>query len=119
MTFVQVAKPNLAERWLILIAQTVFWNLYFVMYVFVPRTCHRLVGYFEEETIISDSAYLDQVLANPELNIAAPQIAIDYWHLAADAGLADVIIAVRYDEQDHGEVNHGFAEDYDLERQRS
>lgn len=119
MTFVQVAKPNLVERWLILIAQTVFWNLYFVIYVFVPRTCHRLDGYFEEETIISDSAYLDQVLANPELNIAAPQILIDYWHLAADARLADVIIAVRHDEQDHGEVNHGFAEDYDLERQRS
>jgi len=119
MTFVQVAKPNLAERWLILIAQAVFWNFYFVMYVFVPRTCHRLVGYFEEEAVISYSAYLDQVLANPQLNIAAPQIAIDYWHLAVDARLADVIIAVRHDEQGHSEVNHGFADDYDLERQHS
>jgi ubiquinol oxidase len=116
MTFVQVAKPNLAERWLILIAQAIFWNLYFVMYVFAPRTCHRLVGYFEEEAVISYTAYLDQVEANPELNIAAPQIAIDYWHLAADARLADVIIAVRHDEQGHSEVNHGFAEAYDLER---
>jgi ubiquinol oxidase len=113
MTFVQVAKPNLLERCLILIAQAVFWNIYFVMYVFVPRTCHRLVGYFEEEAVISYTAYLNQVEANLELNIPAPKIAIDYWQLPKDARLIDVIKAVRQDEQGHSDVNHAFADSYD------
>jgi len=79
----------------------------------VPRTCHRLVGYFEEEAVISYTAYLKQVEANPDLNIFAPKIAIDYWHLPMDARLVDVIKAVRQDEQGHSEVNHVFADSYD------
>lgn len=114
MTFIKVAQPNIFERLLILIVQAVFWNLYFVMYVFAPRTCHRLVGYFEEEAVISYTAYLEQVEANPELNIAAPKIALDYWNLPADSKLVDVIKAVRNDEQAHADLNHAFANDYDL-----
>ena len=113
MTFIKVAQPNIFERLLILVVQAVFWNLYFVMYVFAPRTCHRLVGYFEEEAVISYTAYLEQVEANPELNIAAPQIALDYWGLPVDSKLVDVIKAVRNDEQGHADVNHAFANDYD------
>jgi ubiquinol oxidase len=113
MTFIKVAQPNVFERLLILVVQAVFWNLYFVMYVFAPRTCHRLVGYFEEEAVISYTAYLAQVEANPELNIAAPQIALDYWGLPVDSKLVDVIKAVRNDEQGHADVNHAFANDYD------
>lgn len=113
MTFIKVAQPNIFERLLILIVQAVFWNLYFVMYVFAPRTCHRIVGYFEEEAVISYTAYLEQVEANPELNIAAPKIALDYWNLPADSKLVDVIKAVRNDEQGHADVNHAFANDYD------
>ena len=113
MTFIEVAKPSFFERALILFAQAIFWNVYFVMYVFAPRTCHRLVGYFEEEAVISYTAYLAQVESNPELNIAAPKIAIDYWHLPKNAKLSDVIKAVRNDEQNHADVNHEFARELD------
>lgn len=113
MTFIEVAKPSFFERALILFAQAIFWNVYFVMYVFAPRTCHRLVGYFEEEAVISYTAYLAQVESNPELNIAAPKIAIDYWHLPKTAKLSDVIKAVRNDEQNHADVNHEFARELD------
>jgi ubiquinol oxidase len=44
-------------------------------------------------------------------NIAAPQIAIDYWQLGPDARLEDVVIAVRADEAGHRDVNHGFADE--------
>jgi ubiquinol oxidase len=115
MTFIEVAKPSFFERALILFAQAIFWNVYFVMYVFAPRTCHRLVGYFEEEAVISYTAYLAQVESNPELNIAAPKIAIDYWHLPKTAKLSDVIKAVRNDEQNHADVNHEFARELDNE----
>ncbi|MEO1731441.1 MAG: alternative oxidase, partial [Pseudomonadota bacterium] len=43
-------------------------------------------------------------------NVSAPQIAIDYWQLPANARLRDVIIAVRADEAEHRDVNHGFVD---------
>jgi len=44
-------------------------------------------------------------------NVAAPGIAIDYWKLAPDARLRDVIIAVRADEAGHRDVNHALADE--------
>lgn len=113
MTFIEIAKPNWLERLIVLFAQFVFWHMYFFIYVFFPRTAHRIVGYFEEEAVISYTDYLAQVDTNPELNVPAPQIAIDYWKLPQDAKLRDVIIAVRADEQVHSIVNHNFADEYD------
>jgi ubiquinol oxidase len=46
-------------------------------------------------------------------NLPAPEIAIDYWKLAPDARLRDVIIAVRADEAHHRDVNHEFADELD------
>jgi ubiquinol oxidase len=43
-------------------------------------------------------------------NVPAPRIAIDYWKLAPNARLRDVIIAVRADEVRHREVNHKLAD---------
>ena len=113
MTFIEIAKPNWLERLIVLLAQFIFWHMFLFIYVFFPRTAHRIVGYFEEEAVISYTDYLAQVDANPELNVPAPQIAIDYWKLPQDARLRDVIIAVRADEQVHSIVNHNFADDYD------
>lgn len=113
MTFLEVAKPNWLERMIVLVAQAVFWHLFFFIYVFFPRTAHRIVGYFEEEAVISYTDYLAQIDANPALNIPAPAIAIEYWNLPATAMLRDVVIAVRADEQGHSDVNHAFADDYD------
>jgi ubiquinol oxidase len=53
MAFVALFKPNWFERVLVLIAQGAFWNAYFLLYLFAPRTAHRTIGYFEEEAIIS------------------------------------------------------------------
>ena len=43
-------------------------------------------------------------------NVPAPKIARDYWRLADDATLRDVVLAVRADEAGHRDVNHGFAD---------
>ena len=45
-------------------------------------------------------------------NVPAPPIAIDYWELAPDARLREVIVAVRADEAHHRDVNHRFADDW-------
>jgi ubiquinol oxidase len=109
MTFVTIAQPNWFERLMILIAQGIFFNAFFVLYLASPKTAHRLVGYFEEEAVISYTSYLAEIDAGRQENVPAPQIAIDYWHLAPDARLRDVVIAVRADEAEHRDVNHGFA----------
>lgn len=113
MTFIEIAKPNAFERLLVLIAQAIFWNLFFVIYVFFPRTAHRIVGYFEEEAVYSYTEYLREIDMGKIPNTPAPQIAIDYWKLSQDATLRDVVIAVREDEAKHRDVNHQFADEYD------
>jgi len=113
MTFVEIAQPNWFERCLILVAQGVFFNLYFLLYLLAPRTAHRIVGYFEEEAVFSYTEYLKEVEAGRIENIPAPQIAIDYWGLNRNARLRDVIIAVRADECAHRDVNHGYVETLD------
>ena len=108
MFFIEIAKPNIFERFLVIIVQGIFFNLYFVMYLVSPRTCHRIVGYFEEQAIISYTEYLDEIENGNIENVKAPQIAIDYWGLSQFAKLKDVIIAVRNDEMGHRDVNHEF-----------
>ena len=108
MTFIHIAKPSSIERFIIILVQGIFFNLYFVMYLISPRTCHRIVGYFEEEAVTSYSEYLEEVEQGRLENVPAPKIAIDYWNLPAYARLADVIRVVREDEAGHRDVNHKF-----------
>ena len=109
MTFVHIAQPNWFERFLIILTQGIFYNCFFVLYLISPKTAHRVVGYFEEEAIISYTEYLAGVDSGKYNNVPAPKIAIDYWKLSPDARLREVIIAVRDDEAGHRDVNHDFA----------
>ena len=108
MTFIEIARPSWLERALIVAVQLVFYNFYFFLYLLAPRTAHRVVAYFEEEAVFSYTQYLAEVDAGRHENIPAPQIAIDYWQLPADARRRDVILAVRADEAEHRDVNHYF-----------
>lgn len=110
MTFVHIARPSRLERWMIMLTQGIFYNLFFLLYLVSARTAHRLVGYFEEEAVYSYTEYLAGIDAGQYENVAAPQIAIDYWKLAPDARLREVILAVRDDEAGHRDVNHRFAD---------
>jgi ubiquinol oxidase len=109
MTFVHIARPSAFERLLVLLVQGAFYNLFFFLYLVSPKTAHRFVGYLEEEAIYSYTEYLAGVDDGSYANVAAPAIAIDYWKLAPDARLRDVIIAVRADEVQHRDLNHEFA----------
>lgn len=109
MTFIEIVQPNWFERLLIILAQGIFWHVYFLVFLVSPKTAHRIVGYFEEEAVYSYTEYLKEVDERRIENVSAPQIAIDYWRLPADATLRDVIIAVRADEAEHRDVNHHIA----------
>ena len=93
-----------------MIAQAIFYNLYFFIYLFSAKTAHRIVAYFEEEAVRSYTDYLAEIDAGRLENVPAPDIAIDYWQLPANARLRDVVIAVREDEMGHRDKNHGFAD---------
>lgn len=111
MTFIRIAEPTRLERFVIMIAQAIFYNFYFFLYLLAPRTAHRLVGYLEEEAVISYTHYLAEIDAGRIENVAAPQIAIDYWSLAPDARLRDVVLVIRADEAGHRDKNHAFADE--------
>jgi ubiquinol oxidase len=93
----------------VLVAQGAFYIGYFGLYLASRRTAHRLVGYFEEEAVLSYTLYLDELESGRMPNPPAPAIAQHYWKLAASARLADVVRAVRADEAVHRDVNHGLA----------
>jgi ubiquinol oxidase len=111
MTFIEIAKPNLLERLLIVLVQGAFFNAFFLLYLLSPKTAHRLVGYFEEEAVISYTQYLAEIEQGRHANVPAPQVAINYWKLSPTARLRDVILVVRADEAHHQEVNHRFADE--------
>jgi ubiquinol oxidase len=111
MTFIHVAKPTLFERLVILGVQWVFYAAFFVLYLVSARTAHRVVGYFEEEAVLSYTLYLQEIDEGRSENVPAPLIACRYWSLADDATLRDVVLVVRADEAHHRDVNHGFADE--------
>lgn len=111
MTFIKIAEPSKTERILIMLGQAVFYNFYFFLYLFAPRTAHRMVAYLEEEAVISYTQYLTEIDAGHIENVPAPQLAIDYWELSKDATLRDVVIAVRADEAGHRDRNHEMADE--------
>jgi len=110
MTFIKIAQPSRFERALIMIVQAIFYNLYFFLYLFAPRTAHRVVGYLEEEAVVSYTQYLAEIDAGRVENVPAPQLAIDYWSLPKDARLREVVIVIRQDEANHRDTNHAFAD---------
>ena len=109
MFFMEIAQPNRFERFLIVVAQFLFWHFYLVMYLISPSTSHKMIAYFEEEAVRSYDEYIKLIEAGQIENVPAPQLAIDYYNLAPDADLLAMVYHVKWDEQKHSEANHRFA----------
>ena len=119
MTFIEVAKPTFIERAIIMIAQFIFILIYLFIYLISPRTAHRIVGYFEEEAVISYTDYLNELESGKIIDQPAPDIAINYWNLPLHATLKDVVRVIRDDEAGHRDVNHEFANILDERKKKS
>ena len=109
MFFIEIAKPNWFERYLVLFAQLIFMLFYFILYVIDYKTAHRMIAYFEEEAVKSYTDYLGLVERGEVENVPAPRLAIQYYEMGSNAKLSDLIRHVRADEQHHSEVNHKYA----------
>jgi len=110
LTWMKITTPKWYERLLVAMVQFIFYNWYFWTYLFFPRTAHRMVGYLEEEAVVSYTAFLKSIDNGEIENIPAPGIAIKYWNLNSDAKLRDVVLAIRADEAAHRDANHEFAD---------
>ena len=99
---------------MVLLAQGVYCNLFFLSYLVSPKYCHRLVGYLEEEAVKTYTTLLRELDAgaipewreNPSV---VPELARLYWQLPEGATMRDLVLAVRADEACHSHVNHVFA----------
>ena len=118
MTFIEVAKPTLIERAIIMMAQFIFILMYSFIYILSPKTAHRIVGYFEEEAVISYTEYLNELENGKIQDQPAPEIAINYWNLPLHATLKDVVRVIRDDEAGHRDVNHNFADILDKRKEK-
>jgi ubiquinol oxidase len=72
MTFIEIARPTALERFVILVAQWIFYIGFFLL-------------------------YLEEIDAGRSPNVAAPAIARRHWKLADDSTLRDVVLVVRAD----------------------
>jgi ubiquinol oxidase len=110
MAFVSIRRPSPGERLLIAIAQGVFYNGYFLLYLISARTAHRMAGYLAEASVRGYSDYLDGIRSGEQDNGAAPDSAVAYWNLPMDAHLAEMVYAMREDEAIHRDIHHAFAD---------
>lgn len=110
MAFVAIRRPSGMERLLIVLAQGIFYNAFFLLYLCSPRTAHRLSGYLSEAAVRGYSLILERIARGEQEDVTAPASAIAYWNLDPLARLSAVIVAMREDEAIHRDINHAFAD---------
>ncbi len=79
LTFLRMAEPGWFMKFMILGAQGVFTNGFLLAYLVSPKTCHRFVGYLEEEATKTYSFAIEDLEAGhlPGWeNLEAPEIAV-------------------------------------------
>ncbi|KAK4999021.1 inducible alternative oxidase 2 [Elasticomyces elasticus] len=110
LTFLKMREPGWFMRVMVLCAQGVFFNAMFVSYLVSPRTCHRFVGYLEEEAVLTYTREIADLDAGklPEWEtMAAPDLAVKYWNMPEGyRTMRDLLLYIRADEAKHREVNH-------------
>ena len=110
LTFLKFHFPGIFMRTMILSAQRVFFHGIFLSYLISLRTCHRFVGYLEEEVVITYTRALKD-LDTGKLPLwqrqEAPEIAVQCWNMPdGHRTMKDLLLYVRADEAKHREVNH-------------
>jgi Alternative oxidase len=112
LTFLKMAEPGYFMRFMLLGAQGVFFNSMFLSYLISPRTCHRFVGYLEEEAVLTYSLVIQDLESGKlpkwtDPNFRIPDLAVNYWKMPEGSRtMRDLILYIRADEAKHREVNH-------------
>ncbi|WEW58017.1 inducible alternative oxidase 2 [Emydomyces testavorans] len=113
LTFLKLAEPGWFMRLMVLGAQGVFFNAFFISYLISSRTCHRFVGYLEEEAVLTYTHAINDLRSGklPKWkDLDAPDIAVTYWKMPeGHRKMLDLLYYIRADEAKHREVNHTLA----------
>ena len=112
MTFIEISRPNCSSA-LVLVAQASGSSTSpsSLLYLSLLATAHRVVGYFEEQAVISYTQYLEQIDAGKVENVPAPKIAqATTGGLPATRACATSSSRCAPTRPQHRDVNHGFAE---------
>ncbi|CAH0476096.1 unnamed protein product [Peronospora belbahrii] len=112
LIFMNLKQPGYFFRALVAGAQGVFFNTFFLTYLVSSKTCHRFVGYLEEEAVRTYTHLLEDI-ENGHMGVwkqkKAPLIAQTYYKLPQDASVYDMVKCIRADECHHRDTNHTFA----------
>ena len=109
MFFMELVKPTKLERFIIVVAQFIFWHYYLLLYLISPKTAHLTIAYFEEEAVRSYTDYISLIELGQIPNVPAPKSAIKYYNMLPDATLKDMLKYIRQDEKGHSEANFRYA----------
>ena len=105
-----ITNPTALERGIIIVAQMMFSMFYLALYMLSQRTAHRMIGYFEEEAVVSYTDYIKQIDEGHIEDVPAPLAAIEYYGLRDTATLRDMLHCIREDERKHSILNHRYAD---------
>lgn len=110
LTFLAIRQPGAVMRALLLGTQGLFYNFLFLFYLATPKTVHRFVGILEEEAVYTYTRVIEDIEAGrlPEWeNFPAPEIGKEYWKLAEDAKMLDLLKVIRADEGEAKRLGRG------------
>lgn len=110
------APLSIIQKLFIRILQISFVTLFSFLFVFTPRTSHRLVGFLEEHAVHSYTQMIRRIDDGKLINPPATTLTKEYWGLPDDATLRDALLVIRADEADHRLVNHSLGDEYDKNR---
>ncbi len=113
LTFMHERNPGYLFRALILAGQGVFMNIYFISYLLAPKTCHRFVGYLEDQAVKTYTHMLRDIDDGEMKEWGSKPCTYEakqYWQLPEGATWRDVVLAIRADESVHREFNHYLAD---------
>jgi len=109
LTALQLKEAGSVYRLGIIMLQMMYVGGISMTYFMSPKLCHRMIAYSEEAAfnlytnLLQD---LDKGLLPQWQNKPAPEHAIKYYRLPADATLRDVFMSIRADESRHRDINH-------------
>lgn len=107
--WLDVLRPTWSQKWLIISVQAIFFTGFLGAYILFPKSCHRFVGYLEEEAFKTYTHLLEFIDSGKIKDRPAPKLAIDYWNMPEGSTMRDMTVIIREDEADHARVNHSMA----------
>ncbi|KAL3661573.1 hypothetical protein V7S43_013333 [Phytophthora oleae] len=106
--FTSMKQAGLLFQGTMLAAQSIFFPAFFLAYMVSPKTCHRFVGFVEEEAV-KTYTYLLEDMEHGHLDewctMIAPLIGRSYYDLPDDAKVYDMIKCIRADKMNHNNVS--------------